>query len=189
MQRVVPPPPPTPAPAYPAQQTVMRLISSAPSDFIAYFTGNMQMWVTRNGATEAGTLGPEFSGTQIQTDPYQPLDAGSDIIIEGAITQLDVYDNNTDFVAAGNTLNSLAVVSSVKTLDLRNADNLQSIGYVPFNIETLYAKATTTDLRNICTTVLQNSPTGGTMFIDDTDTYAAAVKTVAQAQGWNVYSL
>ena len=122
-------------------------------------------------------------------DPYQPLDAGSDIIIEGAITQLDVYDNNTDFVAVSNTIDTLKIASSVLTLDLRNAESITGITGAPFDIETLYAIAKTTAQQNVCEFIINNSPQGGTLFINNLDPYAAAVKATAIANGWSVYNL
>ena len=178
-----------PQPAYDPDLLVLRCTTATAQNVTLYFTGAITIYYTYNGVEHQDVrLASDWSGVYMSLNA---ADAETDIKIRGNITQagLDYPGNTIHMLAISNTVTVCAIRNNVLTLDLRNADLIQGFGYNPYGIETLYAVASTTDQRNLCTHVLTESPTGGTMFIDDTDTYAAAVKTVAQAQGWNVYSL
>ena len=180
MQRV------QPDPAYPAGELVLRSVEHY-FYYIPYYTG----YLTYSGIDQTdhvigGSIPDTYSG---QADFISSVKPDSDFIFRGDIVQLDLVDsgNNISFVAVNNTLYQLDIQNDVQTLDLRNADNIQSIGTQPFGVTTLYAIANNAMQRGVCTTIINNSPDGGILWIDHTQAYAAAVIAAAISHGWHVY--
>ena len=174
---------PIPDPAYPANEMVLRTNGNTVT-FTPIFTGTIYYRYTYNGTTSVSPYTDDYSGMAFSN--Y--CDNGTDVVITGNVTQIDV-DNDIEFVALNNTVANLSIFSSVKTLDLRNADSLLGIGYMPFGVETLYVKATILNLQGLARTVINFSPNGGTLWINPNDTYAADVIAAAEAKGWTIYNL
>lgn len=177
-----------PQPAYDSDLIVLR--SNNPIVYTTLtFTGAITIYYTYNNVEQQEVrLANDWSGVYM---PLPTADAETDIKIRGNITQADfsASANSIYFTAANDALTNLLIELPTKTLDLRNAAALNSIGYLPFGVETLYARATNTTERSMMWSVINNSPTGGTLWIDRTQAYANDVISAAQARGWNVYNL
>lgn len=180
-------PAPVPDPAYPANQIVLRSPTSL-FRFTPYYTGNMTYYGT-------DPMGNPFSGTISDANSGQPKNAsvmpGTDFIITGSVTQLDVngYSANVDFVSVSDILQHLDINSSTKTLDMRNGASANGLGYPPYDINVLYARADTNGNNQACVSAINNSPDGGTLWINTSEAYAADVLIAAQNHGWTVYQL
>lgn len=176
---------PQPLPEYPAGQTVCRNNNGSSVTITPIYTGTITMRYSVGGVTQTYTHPASHSGMSIAM--LYP-DQGTDIVITGDLQQLTFDSNNVDFIAFGNS-GVLRFHSEVKTLDLRNG-TVSFMNYPPYGIETLYARATSTTMRNICTDVINNSSvTNGTLWIKSSETYAQDVIAVAKAHGWKVYYL
>lgn len=186
MQRT---PIPTPLPAYPANQFVMRsdvLIN----DVTPTFTGS-QMWltVTEYGNTHTYYFPQVASGNVLQV----ATDIGTDAIFEqGNITDMDLSAADVNFVAVNDTVQNITINNNLRTLDLRNAAVLTSVAAYPsfpYGVRELYARATDIIRREISKSFINNSPDGGVLWIDRTQTYAADVIAAAEAHNWTIYDL
>lgn len=185
MQRVVPPTPPEP---YPANEIVLRTNGNTVT-FTPVFTGSITVRYTYNGTNTEVTYGNVWSGQQMSS--YS--DYGTDFIIIGNVTQIEV-GADVEFLSYGNTIDYLYlyVVDSpnLRILDLRNLVSISSyaISYA-CNINTIYANATTSEIKDFTVSAINGSPDGGVLWIDRTQTYAADVIAAAQAHNWTIYDL
>lgn len=177
---------PVPDPAYPANELVLRT-SGSYLTFAPVFFGTIDIQSTYGGVTNTTQYTDSLSGTTfgIFADP------DTDVIITGNVTDITT-DNTASFMAVNNTQNGYVLTNGITKLDLRNADDSNfwdgsTVGTI--SVETLYAKATTPVLYTACRQVINNSPTGGVLWIDQTDAYWVGVVNAAQAQGWTIYNL
>lgn len=175
---------PTPDPQYPTYQTIFRPVeeSFVHLIFIAYYTGDLT--VTYDGNTY--TFDNSQSG---HVNIISGIPAGDVAIFTGALSKF-VITQIADYVAVGDTLIMINLMSA-GTIDLRNANN-NLIGGINTHAQThtLYAKATSVSLKDLCLNILTNSTVSdGTLWINPSDTYAADVIAAAEAKGWSVYEL
>lgn len=175
---------PTPDPQYPTDQTIFRPVeeSFGHLSFIAYYTGDLT--VTYDGNTY--TFDSSQSG---HMNIISGIPAGDVAIFTGAISQF-VATQMGDYVSVGDTLTNVSL-GSIRIIDLRNANN-NLIGHVSTHVptHTLYAKATSVSLKDLCLDILTESTVSdGILWINPNDTYAADVIAAAQAKGWSVYEL
>lgn len=105
---------------------------------------------------------------------------------------IDKMDENTDYVSVSGKLDWIRTESGnadkLQYIDLRNAENLIELP-IAVNLKTLYAKATTETLRDLCLELLNNSIVRGVLWIAESDTYAQDVVALARTKGWRVYYL
>lgn len=101
-------------------------------------------------------------------------------------------DERTQYVSVSRRLNYIRTGSGradgLQYIDLRNAEDLMELP-IAANLKTLYAKATTETLRDLCLTLLNNSVSRGVLWISESDTYAQDVVALARTKGWKVYYL
>ena len=186
MQRT---PTPTPLPAYPANQFVMRSIV-ANNTFTPVFTGDLLVTTTHGGITSTISIPDTSSGTYviIATDP------GTDIILEGALQRI-AFNNvpsGISFVALNDTMDQLYDIDDeTRTLDLRNgaAFTIFFERTSVLGITELYARADTSQIKNVSVVAINASPDGGVLWIDRTQPYAADVIAAAEAHNWTIYDL
>ena len=179
MQRVVPPTP------YPANEIVLRTNGNTVT-FTPVFTGSITVRYRYNGTNTEVTYGNVWSGQQMSS--YS--DYGTDFIIIGNVTQIEINSGDVEFVAINNTVGSIDDLDAqVRTLDLRNATGLSGMSMHAFGITELYALATTVNNSNLSAMIIYNSPDGGTLWIDQTQAYAATVVSMAEAHNWTIYDL
>lgn len=187
MQRT---PIPTPLPVYPANQFVMRS-DTINTDVTPVFTGSsINLTVTESGVTHTYNFPSIASGTQI----HITADPGTDIIWEGALQRI-AFNNvpsGISFVALNDTMDQLYDIDDeTRTLDLRNgaAFTIFFERTSVLGITELYARADTSQIKNVSVVAINASPDGGVLWIDRTQPYAADVIAAAEAHNWTIYDL
>ena len=174
---------PQPLPEYPAGQTVIRTTATY-IIILATYTGDLTIQHIVGGITQT-TVRPASDSGQVMSINTTP---GTDIILTGDLQRLSFNSGTENFVAVGHELSALRIQHSVKTLDLRSG-TISFIAYSPYGVETLYAKATSTTMRDLMIDIINNSPNGNTLWIKSSDAYVSDVVAVAKAHGWKVYYL
>ena len=180
-----------PIPAYPQYELVLKA-ESTPIN-LAFFVGSSADLIYISGGAEITTTYPS---TGHLTNIFVPADPGTNIVFAGSpnnIGALGIFSGDVSYISVNAALQVPVVAPvSLKTMDLRN---MYSAMYnasieVANNISTLYAKADTTDHRDICVTYINYSTvTNGVLWIDKTQAHANDVIAAAQAKGWRVYGL
>ena len=179
MQRV-----PVPMPAYAANEYVMRTARTDNIDYTPTFTGTLTVSIPG----DSDTYPSSYSGTELS---IFDLSENTDVVLTGHVLVVTFHSGaNVKMLAINDTITSLYLADNVETLDLRNASSISSYNVTGDNVSVLYAKADSTINRNISVAVINNSSIShGVVWVDRTQTYAAAVVAAAELRGWTVYDL
>ena len=179
IQRVVPP--------FETDIIALRCSTATAQTVYLAFTGSIVIYYTHNGVEYQDIrLASDWSGVDMS---LPTADAETDIKIRGNITQAYFYrpGNTLNMLALNNTVGQFSMPDSVKTLDMRNAESVNAgNGY---GVETLYAGAKESPQESICENVINNSPSGGVVWINETEAYASQLRAFAIAHGWTVNNL